>query len=404
MKNSFDKLFLVVLLLAVTFSPARSMAAASPAASLTEQQAQTEPAAVLCLPGIYTYLPGDCLPSGPSAYLSRMAEKGITLPLPPLAYQRIDPALGSVSVRYAEVTNLPAPIFSSIEEAVSGSKKAAAERLDGDFVFISYTNEQESNGRKLYEVRPGAWMTGNYLSRLGAIPQPHGITFNSTPSTAFGWVLTYFSPTPQVETKRTPGYSTPDYTGRLLNLYDIVQVFATEQVNDEPWYLIGPDEWLPGKFVARVLPDPTPPDGVTGDRWIEVNLLDQTLAVYEQRQLVYATLIASGAKPFWTRPGVFQIYEKHEMAPMTGAFEADKSDAYYLEDVPWTMYYDKARALHGAYWRAKMGFEQSHGCVNLAVGDAHWLFDWAKLGDWVYVWDPSGETPTDESLYSSGGY
>ena len=134
-------------------------------------------------------------------------------------------------------------------------------------------------------------------------------------------MLTYFSQTPQVEIKRTPGYDTADYTGRLLNLYDIVQVFATEQINGETWYMIGPDEWVPGKFVARVLPNPTPPAGVTGDRWIEVNLFDQTLAVYDQRRLVFATLIASGAEPFWTRPGVFQIFEKHEAAPMTGAFE-----------------------------------------------------------------------------------
>ncbi len=378
---------------------------AQPAAAARQPQSgNPAPPLALCLPGVYTYQPGDCLPVGPSAYLSRMAEKGITLPLPPLAYSRIDPALGNVDVRYAEVRNLPAPVFSSVDAAVNGNRKSAAERLDGSFVYVSYTNEQQAGGKKLYEIRPGAWITGNYISRLGAIPQPHGITFNNTPTTAFGWVLTYFAQTPQIETKRTPGYDTPDYTGRLLNLYDIVQVFATEQVNNEPWYMIGPDEWLPGKFVARVLPNPNPPAGVTGDRWIEVNLFDQTLAVYDQRRLVFATLIASGAEPFWTRPGVFQIYEKHEKTPMTGAFEADRSDAYYLEDVPWTMYFDQARALHGAYWRAKMGFEQSHGCVNLTVGDAHWLFDWSQIGDWVYVWDPSGKTPTDESLYSSGGY
>ncbi len=88
---------------------------------------------------------------------------------------------------------------------------------------------------------------------------------------------------------------------------------------------------------------------------------------------------------------------------MRGAFEADRSDFYYLESVPWTMYYDQARALHGAYWRTRYGFPQSHGCVNLSPGDAHWLFNWAKEGDWVHVWDPSGKTPTDPKYYSDGG-
>ena len=88
---------------------------------------------------------------------------------------------------------------------------------------------------------------------------------------------------------------------------------------------------------------------------------------------------------------------------MSGAFEGDRSDFYYLEDVPWTIYYDEARALHGAYWRAKMGYPQSHGCVNLTPGDAHLLFNWANVGDWVYFWDPSGETPVDPEAYTQGG-
>ena len=32
----------------------------------------------------------------------------------------------------------------------------------------------------------------------------------------------------------------------------------------------------------------------------------------------------------------------------------------------------------------------SHGCVNLSIGDSHWLYDWANVGDSVYVYDPSG--------------
>src|SRR5512145_3375448 len=100
-------------LLITPFNPVQPVAAATEA-----QQTKPEPAKALCLPGIYTYEPGDCLPNGPSAFRSRMAEKGITLPLPPLASTRIDPALGNVDVYYGEVTNMPAPVFSSIEDAV----------------------------------------------------------------------------------------------------------------------------------------------------------------------------------------------------------------------------------------------------------------------------------------------
>ncbi len=393
-------LFLVTLFIGLSFSGYQP---ATARVNVETNEEAFSPKAV-CLPGVYPYEPADCLLAGPAAYLTEMANLGLSLPVAPLVAIPIDPSLGNVNVRYAEVRNANAPVFGSIEDAVQYKKKSAIQTLNGQTVYISYTNEQEVSGKKLYEIGPNSWMTGNDLSRIGALPRSQGLIFQQTPSTAFGWILTYFSPTPQIETKRTPGTEQEDYTGRLLNLYDIVQIFHEEQVGNDIWYLIGPDEWIPQKFVAKVTPNTNPPEGVNNQRWIDINLYEQTLAVYQNQQIVFTTIIASGSDPFWTRPGLFQIYDKLETTPMTGAFEADRSDAYYLEDVPWTMYFDEARALHGAYWRAKMGYPQSHGCVNLAVGDARWLFEWAQNGDWVYVWDPSGQTPTDPSLYGSGGF
>jgi lipoprotein-anchoring transpeptidase ErfK/SrfK len=162
-------------------------------------------------------------------------------------------------------------------------------------------------------------------------------------------------------------------------------------------------QWLERRYIRQFKANPTPPEGVDNGRWIEVNLYEQTLAVYDNNTLVFATLVATGMDPFFTRPGLFKIERKLDLETMSGAFEADGSDYYYLEDVPWTMYFDEARALHGAYWRTWFGFEQSHGCVNLSVADARWIYEWAHEGDYVYVWDPSGKTPTDPALYTKGG-
>ena len=152
-----------------------------------------------------------------------------------------------------------------------------------------------------------------------------------------------------------------------------------------------------------VVPSEMPPEGVTNGRWVEVNLEQQTVAVYQDNRLVFASVIASGLPGTWTQPGLFQIYQKKPTENMSGAFTADRSDYYYLEDVPWTMYFDQARALHGTYWHNSFGVPQSRGCVNLSVGDAQWIFNWAEEGDWIYVWDPSGQTPTDPDLYGGGG-
>ena len=359
---------------------------------------------VLCLPGIYMNDPVDCAPAGPSAYLTQMAQKGITFPVPPVPVRSPDPALKQIDIRYGEVVTPNAPIYGSSEDALKGQKKLAVNHIRGEFTYISYSDMLEIDGKKLYMIDWNQWMTAADVSRIGIVPQFQGKEFSRTPNIPFGWVLTYFYSAAQVETQRTPGYQGAELTGHFLNLHDLVWVFDVQRVDDEDWYMVGPDEWVPQRVVARVIPNTTPPEGVTGDRWIEVNLFEQTLAVYDRRQLIFATLIATGSEPFYTRPGVFQIYEKHDTTPMSGSFEADGSDAYYLQDVPWTMYFDDARALHGAYWRAKLGFPQSHGCVNMTVGDSHWLYNWAQVGDWVYVWDPSGQTPTDPEFYKGGGY
>ena len=383
------------LILAVWLVSARPVHAASVA------RVSQDPG-VLCLPGVYTQAPGNCAPLGPSAYLSKMAQTGLTFPVTPLPIARPDRSLTYVNVRYGQVNKNKAPIYGSVEDALSGKKDRAIGRIDASFSYISYTDEVVIDGKRFYMIEPGMWMTANDIIRVGSVPLFQGVTLSQTPNTAFGWVLTYLSPGP-VETKRTPGYANRDYTGHTLNNHEIVRVYAQETVAGEDWYMIGPDEWVHQNVLARVIPNTTPPEGVSGGRWIEVNLFEQTLAVYDDYQLVFATLVASGLEPFWTRPGLFQIYQKLETTPMRGSFEADRSDAYYLEDVPWTMYFDQARALHGAYWRANLGFPQSHGCVNLSVGDSRWIFDWAEVGDFVYVWDPSGKTPVDPAQYTAGG-
>ena len=371
------------------------------AASNSSSDPSANPA-VLCLPGIYINDPGDCTPAGPSTYLTQMAKIGITFPLTPLPASQADLSLAQMDINYGEVKTENAPIYPSVEVALEKKKKLASERINASFAYISYDRSEEVDGGRFYYTGRG-WMTAADVSRIGVLPGFQGLTFNRTPNNSFGWILTFLNATP-VETKRTPGYQIADLTGHLLTEYEVVQIYDVATVDDSDWYMVGPDEWLPEKVVARVTPDTIPPEGVTGDRWIAINLDQQTIAVYEQHQLVFATVIASGSEPFWTQPGLFPIYEKLEKTPMRGAFEADGGGGYYLEDVPWTMYFDQARALHGAYWRTKMGFSQSHGCVNMTVGDAHWIFNWANIGDPVYVWDPSGQTPTDPSLYSSGGY
>ncbi|MGB7873501.1 MAG: L,D-transpeptidase [Anaerolineales bacterium] len=353
----------------------------------TPQQEEPDSGAVVCEPSPYPQTQYDCIPLGPSQFLSNMAKLGMAFPQRPLPAYKPDPSLTQLPYQYFNLEKDYVPIYSS-----PGERGAGINQFPPGFVYISYVDRVESGG-VYYMLQNGGWIPGKG-ARVGEISGFQGLAFHSTPRNSFGW------PFEQIPVKSSPGYNTSE-TGQWLNPFSIIHIYETKNVDDVDWNLIGPNQWIEARKVAQVDINTTPPEGVTNNRWIDVNLAEQTLAVYDNRELVFATVIASGLEPFWTKPGLFQIFQKKETETMRNN---DPSDFYYLDNVPWTMYFDGARALHGAYWRTRFGYPQSHGCVNLSVGDSHWLFNWAVEGDWVYVHDPSGLTPTDPSLYTDYAY
>ena len=381
------KMFLLAIVAILLFSLFPSMGATAQGTPTDEPDS----GAVVCTPDVYLNTPGDCVPLGPSAYITEMSKLGLTFPERALPAFKPDPALTQLPYMYFKLDEDVVPVLSGPGGGDSG------QAFQPGFVYVSYVDRVESNG-VYYMLQNGSWIPGKG-SRIGDYSRFQGLQFKSTPSNSFAWPLTFYI-------DKIPVYSAPSYNAplrdRVIYPYvDIVQVYATQSAEGVEWNLIGPGEWVEARIFATVTPNTMPPEGVTTGRWIDVDLAEQTLAVYDNYQLVFATVIASGLEPFWTRPGLFQIYQKKESETMRNN---DPTDYYYLDNVPWTMYFDKARALHGAYWRTRFGYPQSHGCVNLSVGDAHWLFNWAREGDFVYVHDPSGLTPTDPALYKDWAY
>ena len=348
----------------------------------------------LCLPDAYPAAPADCIPLGPSILLADLAKQGLTYPPIPLPASKPSSDLTQIPVAVAKINldeSLPVDIYNSFDDAVAGTN-ATRQIAPGVTRYVSYIAEKRHNNKPFVQLPSGEWVRAS----PSGYPLFQGLAFRRTPTTMFGWMLDMVVP------YTGPGYNYPQ-KGDQLAKWSVILIENIQKVGDQEWYQIGADQWVPWLKARRVRVNTTPPKDVTNGRWIEVNLYDQTLSVYDNRQLVFATLVATGAEPLYTRPGLFPIKEKYEVYTMTGAFNADRSDYYYLEDVPWTMFFDEGRALHGAYWRAWFGYPGTHGCVNLSIGDSAWLFQWANVGDWVYVWDPSGETPVDPSLYGPGG-
>ena len=153
-------------------------------------------------------------------------------------------------------------------------------------------------------------------------------------------------------------------------------------------------------------PNPVGDPYASGRKWIEVSLSQQTLWARQGSTVISTTLVSTGIEPNHTEQGVFHVRYKLEKTDMAGAVDADgqvvalgqsAADAaengeaagqspYIVEDVPNVMYFDnEAEALHGAYWHNNFGTPMSHGCVNLPLDFAAFLFGWAPLGTMVWV-------------------
>ena len=116
-----------------------------------------------------------------------------------------------------------------------------------------------------------------------------------------------------------------------------------------------------------------PTDIPEGDSWVQVNVEQQTLTAYEGDVPVFATLVSSGKSMNRTHVGLYKVEHKMMYSDMHG----EPDDPYIVDRVPYVIYFDKNEALHGTYWHDHFGTPASHGCVNLSMSDAKWIFDWS---------------------------
>ena len=338
----------------------------------------------------------SCPENGPDTTAYRIAHIHLPDPLPelPLVEFEPDPEEDVVPFTFAYVRTMPLSIYRHPMEAALGLPPVRI-LYSGD-QWVSVDAEVEYEGEQWMQINENEFVRADAL----AIANPsrfQGVYLAEQPQYPFAWINTATRPS---STPQEP----PNPEAPLYHRYQIVTIYAQEfRDPNELWYLIGDDQWVEQGVVSKVTVDP-PPAGVgAGERWIEVDLFEQTLAAYEGERMVYATLISSGRPgPTWTDSGLFRIWLKLRAGKMSNPDCQDgDSRWYHLEDVPWTMYFNGATALHTSYWHDAFGFTRSHGCVNLAPRDSEWLFNWTSPydppdeddapgpGTWVWVHNTS---------------
>ncbi len=187
-------------------------------------------------------------------------------------------------------------------------------------------------------------------------------------------------------------------SGKAAHFVPIQLTTESLEINGTTYLGLKDGKWIK-RAQVRVTSPGSPPEGLKpNERWIDVNLTQQTLVAFEGTQAVYATLISTGKsskikdKDHSTPTGTWRIREKHITTTMDGDGTAAGDLPYSIEDVPYVMYFFRSYAVHGAFWHRNYGVQMSHGCVNLSPLDAKRLFFFAEPqlpSGWHGVWSSS---------------
>ena len=110
----------------------------------------------LCLPAAYPVEPVDCLPFGPSAYLTEMLRKGISYPFRSLPVQHPDPALQYATDSFLSVTSGSISMYTSLEDAISGNPVQTLG--PGLMKYLAISQRVERSEGIFYALTSGLWV------------------------------------------------------------------------------------------------------------------------------------------------------------------------------------------------------------------------------------------------------
>jgi lipoprotein-anchoring transpeptidase ErfK/SrfK len=135
-------------------------------------------------------------------------------------------------------------------------------------------------------------------------------------------------------------------------------------------------------------------------KMVVVSTEAQSATMYEAGKQVYSTPVTTGGPELPTDHGVFHIYMK--VTPWVFHSPWPPGSPYYYPPTPITywMPFDGGEGLHDAWWRSNFGSGSNlqptnlgdgnvilgtHGCVNMPMDAAQFVWNWAPIGTTVIV-------------------
>lgn len=291
-----------------------------------------------------------------------------------LGNQPPDPSPVRRGIVTADVLNVRArPGVSADNPPVDRLARGSAVLIDAETVVA---------GATWYRIGVDRWVHSAWIQLVAALSDadpaachPLQLPTRATPPAAklpLGWVVTA-----TVNVRAAP--NTVAAVVGTLAYKARIDILEERTVAGQRWYRIGSERWVFAANVGAARFRARPASIRANERWVGVNLREQTVVAYEGDKPVYAALTATGLPRTPTVRGIFRTWLRLVSRRMSGG-SAATGGYYYLEEVPWTCYFYSGYALHAAYWHDAFGRPRSHGCVNLSPYDAWWIFQWSAPG------------------------
>jgi hypothetical protein len=303
--------------------------------------------------------------------------------------------LAAAAGLFGDPAFLPAPPSAGetwLVHSPEGLRLRAGPSLDSEIIQVLADNAEfiATPGQR------GEWIGGYADGFAGWVSSEYLAPPPSAPAISTAdWNLSVWQGIALGETNVRTGPTTKSSIADVLYYGDAVEVLRWVEGEEvykgaDVWAQVGDNAFIYGRNVGRNAPvAPTPiPDGAPGyGRWIDVNLTQQIMVGYEDRNPVRICLTTTGMPGWATPPGYYQVLARVANETMTsGAIGAEHF--YKLEDVLYTQYFtERGHAIHYAWWRTPqtIGRPGSHGCLNLLLDDARFFWDWANFGTPVIV-------------------
>jgi hypothetical protein len=155
-----------------------------------------------------------------------------------------------------------------------------------------------------------------------------------------------------------------------------LDILEEQSVGTKRWLRIGDERWMKAEQINEVRKAERPASTNGNPQWFDIDLGEQVVVAYRDDKPVYATLTSSGREPNHTPRGDYPIWGK--VTAITMKSQEYDDIPYYVNKVPWVLFFQAHNALHGAYWHDLFGVVKSHGCTNLSPKDARYLFEWLQ--------------------------